>query len=59
MREAAINASLNHPHVVASYSWDMRPLQPPAAAAGSAASRGIRDWHLYIVQVGGTLRAVR
>jgi serine/threonine protein kinase len=26
MREAAINATLNHPNVVATYSWDMVPL---------------------------------
>ncbi len=32
MREAAINATLNHPNVVATYSWDMLPLPVNSSA---------------------------
>eukprot|EP00798_Chlamydomonas_sp_ICE-L_P015533 gene15533-21624_t len=63
LREAAINASLNHPNIVTTYSYDMKPLSPePGPHMGGESSgdsnktvpntmpKGLMDWQLYIIQ---------
>ena len=47
LREAAINATLNHPHIVTTYTYDMQPLGDTQTSG-----RGFLDWQMYIIQVG-------
>ena len=47
LREAAINATLNHPHIVTTYTYDMQPLGDTQTSG-----RGFLDWQLNIIQVG-------
>ena len=47
LREAAINATLNHPHIVTTYTYDMQPLGDTETSG-----RGFLDWQMYIIQVG-------
>lgn len=60
VREAAINATLDHPHVVATYSYDMVPLASaltmssstsggPGGSGGAKGASGIHDWELFII----------
>ena len=41
LREAAINATLNHPYIVTTYTYDMQPLGDP-----NTAGRGFLDWQV-------------
>ena len=41
LREAAINATLNHPYIVTTYTYDMQPLGDP-----NTAGRGFMDWQV-------------
>jgi len=52
LQEAALNASLSHPNIVATYSYDMRPLGAGKGAGDAATARpqGITDWQLFIIQ---------
>uniref|UniRef100_A0A7R9Z8R5 Protein kinase domain-containing protein n=1 Tax=Chlamydomonas euryale TaxID=1486919 RepID=A0A7R9Z8R5_9CHLO len=45
LREAAINSTLNHTNIVATYTYDVQPLAKNAASAG-----GLTDWQMYIIQ---------
>jgi len=45
LREAAINATLCHPNIVATYAHDMRPLNSQDSPTG-----GCIDWQLYLIQ---------
>ena len=47
LREAAINATLNHPYIVTTYTYDMQPLGDTQTSG-----RGFLDWQMYIIQVG-------
>jgi len=47
LREAAINATLDHANIVPTYTYDMQPLGgPPGSGSGS----GVLDWQMYIIQ---------
>ena len=46
LREATINATLNHPHIVTTYTYDMQPLGDTQTSG-----RGFLDWQMYIIQV--------
>ena len=46
LREAAINATLDHPHIVTTYTYDMQPLGDTQTS-----ERGFLDWQMYIIQV--------
>ena len=50
LREAAINATLNHPHIVTTYTYDMQPLGGDTQTRTSG--RGFMDWQMHIIQVG-------
>ncbi|KAG1672192.1 hypothetical protein FOA52_002892 [Chlamydomonas sp. UWO 241] len=45
LREAAINATLNHVNIVATYTYDVQPLAKDSRQAG-----GLTDWQMYIIQ---------
>ena len=47
LHEAAINATLNHPYIVTTYTYDMQPLGDVQTSG-----RGFLDWQMYIIQVG-------
>jgi hypothetical protein len=57
LREAAINATLNHPNVVTTYSYDLKPLgvrsagQMDSPMGTRGGGNGVFDWQLYIIQV--------
>jgi len=46
LREAAFNATLHHPNIVTTYTYDMQPLGESTKSTG----RGVYDWQLYIIQ---------
>lgn len=48
LREAAINATLSHPNIVATYAHDMLPLNSQDSTSSPG---GCSDWQLFIIQV--------
>ena len=52
LQEASINATLNHPNVVATYACDLVPVQrAPVAASTPASTQDLQDYHLVMIQV--------
>ena len=51
--EAALSISMVHPNVVATYSYNMKPIQDALSSRKDALQieGGNRDWKLYLIQV--------